>query len=290
MAPRKQNIVGTTLIPPEAIIRVYRRELSGNVRAMIKDYQSLLTIYKDKDYQMAMDADTWLTTDIQDRLDKLGKKWSDAFAFFAQKASKRMIAKVLKNTDLQLKSALADYVANKKWELIAKTIPTPLKQVIKAHVAENVNLIKSIANQYHERIAGTLYRAITGEGAFNQLKRDFVKYGRMEINRANLIASDQVHKTFTTIAVKRMESTGITRYKWVHDHPETPRPYHMTRWDGVSGVKDGRPNGLNGFIFDADHLPVIEPKSGIRGWPGQLPYCRCRIAPVFDLLEETKNG
>lgn len=277
---------GTTLIPPNAIIVTYQRKLMSLVRDMIKDYQPLLENYKNKEYQLALDSKVWLTTDIQNDLDELDKKWQDIFNKASVSLATTMSYSVLKNADLQLKKVISDYIAAKRWDMVVKTLSVPLRQTIKAHIAENVNLIKSIPAQYHERIAGTLYRAITGQGAFNQVKRDFLKYKRMTVRRANLIASDQVHKTFTTIAVRRMASVGITKYKWVHDHPETPRPYHMARWDGQSGLKDGRPNGLNGFIFDGDHLPVIEPKSGIRGWPGQLPFCRCRIAPVFDFMEE----
>ena len=282
MARHQQTAVGGTLVPPQAIIRTYSREIVGMVNDMIKEYRELLTVYKNKQGQMAMDADTsWLSTDMERRLRRLGNKWYDAFEQFAEDKSKVMVLKVLKNSDLQLKSILKDWLATKRWELIADTIPTPIRQTMKAHVAENVSLIKSIAQQYHERISGAVYRAITGEGSLNQLRRDFTKYSNMSTRRAKLIASDQIHKTFTTLAARRMASVGITRYKWIHGHSHEPRAYHIRPWNGKP-APDGRPNGLNGYIFSLEEPPVIDERTGERGLPARLPFCSCRMAPVFD--------
>lgn len=284
MVVQRRTIAGTKLIPPRAIIDAYGREIARMVRDMIKDYRNLLVLYKDKHYQVAMDADnSWLTTEVQERLDKLGREWSDKFKEFAKRESKSMVLKTLRNSDLQIKSALKDYFSKKKWELIGLTIPVPMQQVIKAHVAENVSLITSIAQQYHERIAGSIYRAITGDGAFNQVKRDFIKYSGMSSRRAKLIASDQVHKTFVTLSARRLQNLGINKVRWVHGHSKEPRPYHIRPWDGISGKRDGRPNGLNGFIFDLSNPPVINEKTGEHGLPSRLPFCSCSMEPVLEL-------
>lgn len=280
MAARKRNITGATLIPPQAIMRVYSREILSMVNAMIKDYRQLLTLYKEKQGQVAMDDNAWISTDVERRLHRLGDKWYDAFEQFAEGKAPEMVNKVLKNSDLQLKTILADWLAEKRWELVARTIPTPMRQVMKAHVAENVSLIKSIAQQYHERITGAVYRAITGEGSFGQLRREFLKYSNMSTRRAKLVASDQVRKTFTTLSARRMSSLGINKFKWIHGHAKEPRPLHAAQWDGVSGPEN--PNGLNGFIFSLDNPPVIDKKTGERGLPSRLPFCSCRMAPVFD--------
>ena len=51
-----------------------------------------------------------------------------------------------------------------------------------------------------------------------------------------------------------------------------PRPHHITE----------APNGLNHGIFDLDDPPIIDPRTGERGYPGQLPYCRCVMCAVVD--------
>lgn len=285
MIRKTQTITGETLIPPQAVISLYRREIVNMVIEMIKDYRPLLALFSEKHDQMAMDDNTWITTDMEKRLDKLGKKWRDAFEEFAQNKSKRMVQKVLKQSDLQIKRVLRDWFAQKRWQLIPDTIPVQMQQTIKAHVAENVSLITSIATQYHERITGAVYRAITGVGTYRQLQRDFIKFGNMSSRRAKLVASDQVHKTFITLSARRMASLGIKRFMWKHGHSKEPRPYHIRFWDGQSGKNDGHPNGLNGFIFTLENPPVINEKTGEHGLPGRLPYCSCRMAPVFDDAE-----
>ena len=277
------NKVGEPLTVPKAIVMSYTREIVAIVNAMIKDYRSVIELYAEKRQQMSFDDNkSWLTTDVQRRLDKLGKDWEKRFVEFAKAKSPQMVRKVLKQSDTQLKFTLRNYFANKRFELIMDKIPEPMQQTIKAHIAENTSLIRSIAQQYIERINGAVYRAITGGGTMKELRRQFIKFGNMSYRRAKLVASDQVHKTFTTLAARRMTQLGIKKYVWYHSHAvKEPRPYHIRKWDGVSGKRDGHPNGLNGFVFDLDHPPVIDEKTGERGLPGRLPYCKCRLAPYF---------
>ena len=280
------KVVNKAFIPPLGVEIVYRNGIMELVKAMVADYRSIFAIYKDKKEQVALDADgTWLTTEVQQRLDKLGKKWEQRFKEYAEKKSPQMISKVLKATDLQLKSILKDYFASERFELLG--MPTELKQVVKAHAAENISLIKSIAPQYLERVQGALVRAITGGGSLSQLEREIDKYKREGMRRAKLIAHDQIHKVFNTMVARRCVQLGIKRMQWFHSHAgKEPRPYHIRKWDGVSGLKDGHPNGLNGFIFELAHLPVIQEKQGkqleLRGLPSQLVNCRCFMKPVIE--------
>ena len=157
---------------------------------------------------------------------------------------------------------------------------------MKASIQENVALIKSLPLQYEERVRGAVYRAVAGGGTLKSLKKELMKYAGMEERRAKLVAGDQTHKAFVSIAAKRMESVGVKKYMWVHTlMGKTHRPYHLRKWDGVSGKKNGHPNGLNGFIFDIHNLPIIEEKTGERGLPGQLPFCHCKLAPVIDIFD-----
>lgn len=272
------------LVPPRAVEKTYAKELLTMVGEMAKEYREILAIYKDKRGQIVGDSPTWLTTDVQNRLSKLGKKWQKRFAEYAQAKAPALVRKLLRMTDTQLKSVLKDYLAENQYTLVGEYVPTPLKQVMKAHVAENVALIKSIPFQYADRIEGAVYRAITGAGTLKDLTAELRKDGNITVRRAKLIAGDQTRKIFTTMAVKRMESVGIRKFEWVHtigDPHYHYRPYHKRRWDGVSGLKDGHPNGLNGFIFDMNHLPVIEERTGQRGLPNQLPFCRCHMRPII---------
>ena len=287
------------LVPPEAIGIVYSRDLRKLVKAMAKDYKSLVAIYRDKKDQISFDSDngTWLTTEIQERLRKLGKKWEKRFLEFADSNSPKVVKKVLKATDTQLKMALVSFFAKEKMELIGQVIPNSLKQVMNAHIIENVSLISSVQSQFHERIVGAVIRSITGSGSIQSLAQEINKYFDDGMRRANLIALDQTRKMYSTINMQRFNQLGIKKVQWLHTHQkETSRPYHIRKWDGVSGLEDGHPNGLNGFIFDLDKLPVIQEayvdRKGkaheeIRGLPAELPFCRCIMRAVFDPDDES---
>lgn len=267
------------LVPPMIIARKYAGELLRLVHEMVIDYWSVVNIYKDKRGQLVEDA-TWGINDLDDRLNKLDKKWQERFREYAKENSPKVVEKVLRQTDLQLKETLKDWFAEKRFILFDRVIPNPLRQVMKASIEENVNYISDLPARYSNRVRGAVYRVVTSSGTLKDLKMSLRKYAGMSERHAKLVASDQINKAFNAMAMHRMAEAGITKYMWLHTGAgKTHRPYHKAKWDGVSG-KDGHPNGLNGFIFEQGKNPVIDEKSGETGLPGQLPYCHCKLAPV----------
>lgn len=270
------------LVPPVAIERKYAKELRALVLAMTRDYASVAKIYKDKRHQIVQD-DTWGITDLDKRLDALGEKWRARFEEYAKENSPKVVNQVLKQSNLQIKDVLKDWFAEKRFMLLDSHIPVPMRQVMRASIEYNVSLIKSLHSQYAERVRGAVYRAVAGGGTLKDLKRELVKYAGMEERRAKLVAGDQIRKCFTDLNAKRFADLGITKMKWVYTYAsKEPRHYHMRKWDGKSGTKDGHPNGLNGFIFDISRPPVIDEKTEKHGYPNELPFCRCRMAPIIE--------
>ena len=263
------------------IARKYAGELLRLVHEMVIDYWSVVNIYKDKRGQLVEDA-TWGINDLDDRLNKLDKKWQERFREYAKENSPKVVEKVLRQTDLQLKETLKDWFAEKRFMLFDRVIPNPLRQVMKASIEENVNYISDLPARYSNRVRGAVYRVVTSSGTLKDLKMSLRKYAGMSERHAKLVASDQINKAFNAMAMHRMAEAGITKYMWTYTYAsKTPRDYHKRRWDGQSGKKDGHPNGLNGFIFEKGHNPVIDEKTGETGLPGQLPYCRCKLAPII---------
>jgi uncharacterized protein with gpF-like domain len=287
-------IESKNLVAPEAIGIVYSRDFRNLIKQMIKDYKSVIGIYRSKKDQVAIDADeknsaygqVWLTTEIQERLHKLGKKWEERFAVWAEKQSPAMVKKVLKATDTQIKRALLHFYSGERLELIGQVIPTPLKQSMKMHIMENVSLIKSVQSQYHERIVGAVSRSITNAGSIKTLTQEIYKYGDMSLRRANLISLDQTRKMYSNLTIRRFEQVGITKVKWMHTHAgKTDRPYHVRKWDGDYSNYPNV-NGLNGLIFDISNPPVIQQATKtqpeIRGFPAQLPFCHCIMRAIIE--------
>ena len=72
---------------------------------------------------------------------------------------------------------------------------------------------------------------------------------------------------------------GFTHFEWIHSGgSQQPRSYHMR----------AHPSGLNHGIFRIDEPPVIDPNTGTRGFPGDLPNCRCTMRPVLKFEDEEK--
>ena len=271
------------LVPPYAIELQYRRELFALINSMVKDFRTIVTLYKDKKDQIAMDDATWLSTDVQARLDRLGKKWEERFKKYAENATPDRVQKLLKQTDLQLKESLKAYFAAEQLTLIGTVIPVKLRQVMKVNIAENVELITSLPNRFRRRVQTVMTNVINGNAAWKELQKEISHGAGITMREAKTIARDQTNKVFNALAVRRFEQCGITKVRWIHSHaPKEPRAYHIRMWDGKSGLDNGHPNGLNHFIFDLNNPPIIDEKTGERGLPGRLINCGCGMEPITE--------
>lgn len=272
-------------VPPKAPEILYRNELYRLIKAMAKDYKSVIALYRAKQGQISMDADTWVTTDVQAKMKALGKKWGERFAAYAQTHSKKFVDKLLRMSNTQLKSTLKGWLADTQLELVGNVIPTPVKQVVKASVAYNVELITSVAAEYHNRVYGALMRSITGNGSLKDLQTQIYKYGNMSLRRAKLISYDQTRKVYASITLHTAQHYGVQKMQWMHSHADkVPRPMHIRKWDGVSSPDD--PNGLDGLIFDINHPPLIQRAEGklpeVHGYPTDLIGCTCVMRAVME--------
>ena len=266
---------------PYAMQVQYRKELYALIEGMDKDFRTILKIYRDKQKQIAMD-DTGLSTDIQDKINKLGYRWQKKFNSYAEQSAKKRIEKSLKQSDSQLITVLAAYFTAQGLTDILKTIPKSLAQIIKINTDENVRLIKSIPEEYIKRVQTMVTNAMNNAGGWVDLRGQIIKTKDITLRRAKMIARDQTNKVFNAITLRRFEQLGITKVKWKHSYADKePRHYHIRQWDGQSGIDDGHPNGLDGFIFDISDPPIIDEKTGERGFPGKLINCSCMMIPII---------
>ena len=123
-----------------------------------------------------------------------------------------------------------------------------LKDVLKASIAENVILIKSIGETYHKQVEGAVYRAITSAQGGEALVPFLERYKGMTQRRARNIANDQSLKAFASINRARLEKLGIGRYEWLHTAgSQHPRRLHVSysgrifSWDSPRRCWIGRP-------------------------------------------------
>ena len=164
---------------------------------------------------------------------------------------------------------------------------TLLKQVdydtARRIVREGVSLIRTIPNldilKAEQKVLAYFRLKLTRD----QLARYFYRIGDGAITKAwaEVIADDQINKASERLRVAKWKKNGVRMVRWVHSNFDEPRPYHREKWNGASGIFDGLPNGLNGYVFPIDFPPIIDTRTGERGYPGQLINCKCHLEPVM---------
>lgn len=256
----------------------YRKKLRSLCKPMIEEVvKEILSIYKEDkaDISLAMDA---MTVDIRTKLKSLEKKFAKWFQEKGQEYAERMVMRQLNYSRAAFRTIIKDLLPAERQSLTIKGSPITkeMSQTIKASIAENVQLIKNIQQEYFNRVSGAVYRSIQNGESLSWLKKELMKYNGMTWRRAENIANDQTKKTYTAINLRNFQKYGIKKFKWIHSGGgKTPRTYHITK----------HPAGLNGGIFDVENPPIIDKKTGERGFPAQLPFCRCVMAAVIDLPE-----
>lgn len=144
--------------------------------------------------------------------------------------------------------------------------------VFNACKMENLALQSAILGDFMTRALGGVSRGIALGSSYSQLRDEIINAKEKAVARAARIADDQSRKAFIAFTVAKMKQMGIRRFKWVHNYAgKEPREFHKRPF----------PIGLNGGIFSVDNPPVIDPNTGFRGYPGQLAFCRCTMAPVI---------
>jgi SPP1 gp7 family putative phage head morphogenesis protein len=154
--------------------------------------------------------------------------------------------------------------------LKTSVMPAALQTSVKASVAYNVSLIKSIPAKYFDAITGDIMRAVTiGAGVKDIFESLDAKLGDREtqsLNQAKNMADDQARKVYNNINKERMQAIGLTQFEWVHSGGgQHPRETHM-EWDGQ--------------IFSFDDLPIGDNGEPVK--PSDEIGCRCTMLPVLN--------
>lgn len=178
-----------------------------------------------------------------------------------------------KQTNRVFKSVLGvDVFKNESW----------LEQEMKAFIEHNVKYIKSIPDQFFDRVENTIFQgARTGSllsDISDKLESDF----DITENRAALIARDQVATFNSGLTQMRQKEVGVEKYIWKTSEDDRVR---------------GDPSGLypkaipSHFDLDGRTFTWAEGPSETDGQhPGEPINCRCVAIPVFESSDEIKEG
>ena len=124
-------------------------------------------------------------------------------------------------------------------------------------VAQNVALIKSIAEQYHSRVEGIVWAALRQGMSTTQLQEELRGAYNLTRGRARLIARDQVGKLYGQLNEARQIDVGIKHFFWRTVGDNRVRAEHAA----LNGRRFSWKEGANGLF------------------PGQDYQCRCFADP-----------
>ena len=201
----------------------------------------------------------------------LQSKFAILFRDAARPLAERMVGQAAKASAARLGRSLKDLSGGVSIRTdILKS--GPVAEIVKASVAENVGLIKSIPAQYLDDVRGAVMRSITSGNGLADLVPYLERERGVTERRARNIALDQTRKVYGALNVQRAKAAGIKKGEWIHSGGgQKPRPLHVK---------------LSGTIFSLDDPPVIDERTGQKGFPGELISCRCTFRPVLEFDED----
>lgn len=271
MARKPEILRGVRLSYNVSIEDRYSKQLVALVLQMTKQSQKqVLRLFQSSTGEEFFAQDDSISSQARIITNKLADTFNDLFSKKADLLAEQMV----NDSDRASSASLHESLRTLSGGLSLKTtvITGQLKESMKASVAENVQLIKSISQEYQTQMQGAVMRSITTGNGLQDLVPFFKKYEGITIRRARFIASDQTKKAYSNMNAMRMQKLGVQKYEWIHSGGGMePRELHLA---------------LNGKICSLTDPPIIQYAKGsqreIRGKPGDLPGCHCTMRPVVD--------
>lgn len=119
--------------------------------------------------------------------------------------------------------------------------------------------------------------AIDGKSIQDIAKYIETRYG-IEKRHSLFLARNETAIATTSYLATKYQEEGFTKFKWITNFDGRERPLHHEL-----GQKFNNKYGLNKTnIFRFDNPPVIDERTGQKGFPADTYNCRCHMIPVMD--------
>jgi uncharacterized protein with gpF-like domain len=209
---------------------------------------------------------------IRAALRKWGLKWISKFDAVSVELAQKFAGKSFGVTQTALRAALKDA------GFTVTFAPTPASRAAyQAVVAEQVNLIKSIPQEYLKDVQSKVWSSVMKGADMHALSVDLRKTYGVSRDRAATIARDQNNKAKAVIERTRRQELGITHAIWQHSAGgKVPRATHV--------AMSGKPYPLSQGMWDSAEKKYV--------MPGELINCRCTsraVIPAFETVEQAKR-
>lgn len=193
--------------------------------------------------------------ELQAAMEEMGDYWLARFDEASGRLAKFFGTGVERRTSAQMTSILRDGGFTVRLQMTPQ-----VADVVAASVAENVQLIKSIPQQYLTQAQGHVMRSVQRGRDLDYLSKQLERQFGVTKRRAALIARDQNNKATSALQEARRKELGIEEAIWIHSGGgKHPRPKHVAANGKRYKVSEGLPIGDKG-----QHV-----------FPGEEINCRC---------------
>ncbi|CAN7375865.1 minor capsid protein [Bradyrhizobium sp. LjRoot220] len=199
--------------------------------------------------------------ELRAALRKLAKQWQDNFDEAAPKLADYFAKAVQLRSDAALRKILRDGGISVKFKMTRT-----MQDVMDATINEQVNLIKSIPQQYLTQVEGMVMRSVQTGRDMGTLAKGLQEQFGVTKRRAANIARSQTNIATSAMTAARQHSQGITEGDWIHSGAgKHPRPTHV--------AMNGKRFNLRKGMYDSAVGRFV--------MPGVEPGCRCIWRPVI---------
>lgn len=214
---------------------------------------------QDRIEALAMDAPP--ATELAEVIRRLRRRWEWRFDRGAEDLAKFFAKAVHQRSDSELRRIL-----KRAGFAVEFSISREVRDALRAIVAENVSLIRSIPEQFLTQVEGSVMRSVLAGRDLRTLTQEIQHHHGVTRRRAELISVDQNNKASGAIQRLQYLDLGIERAIWRHSHAgKEPRPTHV--------ANDGQEYDVARGWWDPAERRYIR--------PGELIRCRCFSQPIL---------
>ena len=252
--------------PSKSIELWYKAELIKLVKEIAHQTESAIMP------KLRADEHLWVRAKGTDTIlvaDGIWEDIGDVFTRLAAKfggiddTAKRLASLAVLKSSQKVDASIASAVKNSlKIDIVGLLTKSVFGPVVERSTIVNVDLIKSIPEQFLKRVKQAVFDTVTRGERQETLVPKLREISVLTENRAKLIARDQVSKMNAALNEARQVSLGIDGYIWSTANDERVREDHAAH---------------EGKFFRWDEPPDDT------GHPGEDIQCRCVAIPYFKI-------
>jgi len=246
--------------PNQGIVAKYNSNFQDILLQMCSDYAvDFTSIFLNNPSQNITNTPNSFEA-IDDKSKKKRAEWDWLIWLFILNYATYFVVKLCSSAERSLKNALDEAGISVKF-----TETEASRQMIKALITENSNLITSLTSQYQDKVNETILRGYTLNKSADEIKDEIEALQKSVLARGKLIAKDQSNKINNAIQRVRLTELGITRVVWDHGSAFRfePRESHIHATGTVFNL-------LDGCLIDGEYIQ-----------PGELIGCKCVYRAVL---------